>query len=69
MFGLGVPEIILIILAVAVLFFGGSKIIEFARSLGRLSGEFRKGKADVERELRGEDYRASDVEDHEKPAA
>jgi sec-independent protein translocase protein TatA len=56
MFGLGIPEIILIALGVGVLFFGSGKITEFARSMGRISGEFKKGKADVERELStGED--------------
>ena len=52
MFGLGIPEIILIALGLGVLFFGSGKIIELARSIGRFSGEFKKGKADVERELR-----------------
>lgn len=52
MFGLGLPEIIVIALAVGVLFFGSGKIMEFARSLGRLSGEFKKGKREIERELR-----------------
>jgi len=52
MFGLGVPEIILIALAVGVLFFGGGKIVELARSIGRVSGEFKKGKQDIEREIK-----------------
>lgn len=52
MFGLGLPEIIVIALAVGVLFFGKGKITEFAHSLGRISGEFRKGKQEIERELR-----------------
>ncbi|OGG58199.1 hypothetical protein A2765_03165 [Candidatus Kaiserbacteria bacterium RIFCSPHIGHO2_01_FULL_56_24] len=63
MFGLGIPEIILIALGVGILFFGSKKIIEFARSFGRLSGEFKKGKADVERELKaGEEETKNDVE-------
>jgi len=52
MFGLGIPEIILIVLGIGVLFFGGKKITELARSMGRMSGEFKKGKADIEREIR-----------------
>ncbi len=37
---------------VAVIVLGGSKKIpEFAKSLGRAMGEFKKGKAEVEKEL------------------
>ena len=52
MFGLGIPEILLILLGIGVLFFGSKKIVELARSMGRMSGEFKKGKADIEREIR-----------------
>lgn len=52
MFGLGIPEILLIVLAVGILFFGGKKMTEFARSMGRFSGEFKKGKEEMARELR-----------------
>ena len=61
MFGLGITEIIIIILAAAILLFGGKKIVEFARNLGRVSGEFKKGKQDIEKELReGEEKAESD---------
>lgn len=46
------PEIVIIVLVVAVLFFGGNKIVEFARSLGRVTGEFKKGKQEVAEELK-----------------
>ena len=52
MFGLGVPELLIIVLAVGVLFFGSDKILQLSRSMGRLTGEFKKGKLDVERELK-----------------
>ncbi len=56
MFGLGLPEIVLIVLVVGILFFGSKKITDFARSIGRASGEFKKGKKDIEEELkRGEE--------------
>ncbi len=52
MFGLGVTEMIIILLAVGILLFGSKKIVELARSLGRASGEFKKGKQDIEKELK-----------------
>ncbi len=48
---IGTTEIILIVLAIIVLF-GASKIPELARSLGRATGEFKKGKEDTEIEFR-----------------
>lgn len=51
MFGLGIPEVVLIVLAIGVLFFGSGKILDMSRSLGRVSGEFKKSKQDIEREL------------------
>lgn len=54
MFGLGLPEIIVILLAIGILLFGGKKIVELARSMGRVSGEFKKGKQEIEKELQAE---------------
>ena len=52
MFGLGLPEILLLLLAFGVLFFGSKKILDFSRSLGRMTGEFKKGKIEIEKELK-----------------
>ncbi len=42
MFGLGTPELILI-LAIVLLLFGGTKLPELSRSLGEAIRELRKG--------------------------
>jgi sec-independent protein translocase protein TatA len=57
MFGLGIPEIIVILIVIVIFFFGGEKISEIGRGLGRFTGEFQKGKDEMEREIR----RAKDV--------
>ena len=52
MFGLGLPEIAIILILLAIFFFGGEKISELARGLGRFTGEFKKGKAEMEKEIK-----------------
>jgi len=47
---IGAPEIILIVIVV-ILLFGANKIPELARSLGKATGEFKKGKNEIEAEL------------------
>jgi sec-independent protein translocase protein TatA len=50
----------LIIAAVAgILFYGSSKIPQLARSLGRSVGEFKRGRLEVERELKAEQAASS----------
>ena len=52
MFGLGFPELVIILVVIVVFFFGGEKISELARGLGRFTGEFKKGKAEMEKEIK-----------------
>jgi len=47
MFGLGVQEIMLILL-IAVLFFGGEKLPEMARGLGKSLREFQRASEETE---------------------
>nr|WP_159903146.1 twin-arginine translocase TatA/TatE family subunit [Salinirussus salinus] len=47
----GGPEL-LIILAIAVLLFGANKLPSLARSSGQAMGEFKKGRQEIEEEIR-----------------
>lgn len=50
---LGATEIIIILIAAGVIVFGGKKGAgEIARSLGKFSGEFKKGRREVEKEIK-----------------
>ena len=51
MFGLGTPEIILIVVAFGLLF-GGKNLLGLARYAGRFGGEFKKGQMEVEEEIK-----------------
>ncbi|MGM0716599.1 MAG: twin-arginine translocase TatA/TatE family subunit [Halobacteriota archaeon] len=48
--GLGPPELLLIA-GVFILLFGASKLPKLARSMGTATGEFKKGREEVEDEL------------------
>ena len=52
MFGLGFPELVIIMLAIAIFFLGGEKLSQVARSLGRVTGEFKRGKTEIEKEIK-----------------
>jgi sec-independent protein translocase protein TatA len=43
---------LLVILFIVLLLFGAKKLPELSRSLGKSLGEFKKGKEDLEREIR-----------------
>ncbi len=45
-------ETILLVVIVGIILFGSSKIPEFARSLGKATGEFKKGQRETELELK-----------------
>jgi sec-independent protein translocase protein TatA len=62
--GLGPPEMLLIA-GVLVLLFGASKLPKLARSMGTATGEFKKGRQEVEGEL--EELREGGVSDPSEP--
>jgi sec-independent protein translocase protein TatA len=45
---------LIIAVVVGVLFYGSTKIPQLAHSLGRAFGEFKKGRAEVDREIKSE---------------
>ncbi len=54
-----VDDWLIILVVVAILFYGSSKIPQLARSLGRSVGEFKRGRLEVERELKAEQAAAA----------
>ena len=61
MFGIGMPEMILI-LAVALIVIGPKKLPDLAKSLGRAMGEFKKATSDLKQSMEV-DTGLSDVKD------
>ena len=49
MAGLGLPEL-MVILAIVLLLFGSAKLPQLARSLGKAKSEFQRGTGDTEEE-------------------
>ncbi len=65
MFGIGFPELI-IILIVALLVVGPSKLPEVARSIGKALGEFRRMADDVKESLTAEMDKEDEVKEEQK---
>ena len=54
-----IDDWLIIAVVAGVLFYGSSKIPQLARSLGRSVGEFKRGRLEVERELKAEQAASS----------
>lgn len=52
MAGIGMQEILIILVVIGVLIFGAKKIPELARTFGKAKGEFEKGKIEADKELK-----------------
>jgi sec-independent protein translocase protein TatA len=48
---MGITEIIIIAIVLIILLFGGKKITEIARGMGKFTSEYKKGKMEAEEEL------------------
>jgi sec-independent protein translocase protein TatA len=49
-----IDDWLIIALVAAVLFYGSTKIPQLAHSLGRATGEFKKGRLEVEKEIKAQ---------------
>jgi sec-independent protein translocase protein TatA len=56
----GGPEL-LVILFIVVLLFGANKVPKLARASGKAMGEFKRGRDEIERELREQTQTTDDV--------
>jgi sec-independent protein translocase protein TatA len=54
-----IDDWLVIAVVAGILFYGSSKIPQLARSLGRSVGEFKRGRLEVERELKAEQAASS----------
>jgi len=60
---LGIGEILIIIMVIAVVFFGVKEIPQLARTLGKVKGEFKKGKMEIEKEIKNAEEEALEGEE------
>ncbi|MCI4331716.1 MAG: twin-arginine translocase TatA/TatE family subunit [Thermoplasmata archaeon] len=58
---------LIIAVVIAILFYGSSKIPQLAHSLGRSLGEFKRGRLEVERELKAEQAKAAQASSSAPP--
>jgi sec-independent protein translocase protein TatA len=54
-----IDDWLIIAVVAGILFYGSSKIPQLAHSLGRSMGEFKRGRLEVERELKAEQAAAN----------
>jgi sec-independent protein translocase protein TatA len=54
-----IDDWLIIAVVAGILFYGSSKIPQLAHSLGRSVGEFKKGRAESERELKADQAKAA----------
>ncbi|MGA7476806.1 MAG: twin-arginine translocase TatA/TatE family subunit [Thermoplasmata archaeon] len=54
-----IDDWLIIAVVAGILFYGSSKLPQLAHSLGRSVGEFKKGRLEVERELKAEQAAAA----------
>ena len=64
----GGPEVLLV-LFIILLLFGAKKLPDLSRSLGKSLGEFKKGKEDIEKEIRDAQEEILAPEEEVKPPA
>lgn len=64
MFGIGMPELV-IIMVIALVVMGPQKLPELARSLGKGLAEFKRASTDFKRSM---DEEAGDAEEKQRPA-
>jgi len=63
---LGITEVIIILVAFGLLFFGDKKIGGLGKALGRFTGEYKKGKMEVDKELESMKQEIGSIDEEDK---